>query len=121
MRRLTGLRRLAAAATIPELPLPTRAYGGAADQAVSAFYAARRGAPLWLRAGASSNAARELIGVLAARALDGLPSGPALAARRRSLMARAQTGDAAALSQADRLLSTAWVSTSRRCRPRRRA
>ena len=41
--------------------------------------------------------------------LDGLASGPALAAEAQALIARAQSGDPAALAQAERLLSTAWV------------
>lgn len=99
----------AAAATTPELPAPGSTYGGAADQAVSAFYASRGGAPLWLRGGAQSDAATALMGVLQKAALDGLPSGPALALQAQSLMARASTGDTAALAQADRILSNAWV------------
>jgi murein L,D-transpeptidase YcbB/YkuD len=98
----------AAAATNPELPAPGSTYGGAADQAVSAFYASRGGAPLWLRDG-GGNAAEALIGVLQHAALDGLPNGPVLALQAQSLMARASTGDTAALAQADRLLSNAWI------------
>jgi murein L,D-transpeptidase YcbB/YkuD len=97
---------LAAAAASPELPAPG-AYS--ADQAVSAFYAARGGAPLWLRGGTQSNAAGALIGVLQKAALDGLPSGPALALQAQGLMARASTGDTDALMQADRLLTNAWI------------
>jgi hypothetical protein len=105
----TGLCAPSGAATIPELALSTQAASPAADQAVSNFYAARRGAPLWLRSGADSNAARELIGVLQRAQLDGLASGPPLAGQPQMLMSRAQAGDAAALAQADQLLSTAWV------------
>jgi murein L,D-transpeptidase YcbB/YkuD len=79
------------------------------DQAVAAFYASRHGAPLWLRGGADSSAARELIGTLQRAPLDGLATGPALAAQAESLLARARTGDPQALAGADRLLSTAWV------------
>jgi murein L,D-transpeptidase YcbB/YkuD len=79
-------------------------------QAVDAFYASRGGAPLWLRSGASSNAARELVGVLQRSPLDGLDSGPALAAQAQALIGRAEGGDPQALSAADRLLSVAWVS-----------
>ena len=97
----------AAAATSPELPAPGASVG---DQAVSAFYASRGGSPLWLRSGTHSNAATALIGVLQKASLDGLPSGPALALQAQSLMARASTGDTAALQQADRLLSNAWIA-----------
>lgn len=96
----------AAAAANPELPAPGATYG---DQAVSAFYAARGGAPLWLRGGAQSGAVSALLEALQKAPLDGLPSGPALALQAQSLMARASTGDAAALAQADRLLSNAWI------------
>jgi len=99
----------AAAATTPELAAPGSAYGGAADQAISAFYASRGGAPLWLRAGGDSSAANSLMEVLQRASLDGLPSGPSLALQAQSLMARASTGDAQAAKDADRLLTTAWV------------
>ena len=97
-----------AAATSPELPAPGASIGGAADQAVSAFYAARGGAPLWLR-GANSSAANALIDALQRASLDGMPNGPALALQAQSLMARASTGDDQARANADRLLSIAWV------------
>lgn len=96
------------AAVTPESPGAAIA-SPAASQAVSAFYARRGGAPLWLRAGAESSAARELIGVLERAPLDGFGSGPALAAQAQALIARAQSGDPAARATADRLLSAAWV------------
>jgi murein L,D-transpeptidase YcbB/YkuD len=80
-----------------------------AAQAVSSFYAARQGAPLWLRPGADNSAARELIGALQRGSLDGLPGGPSFAAEAQLLLSRAQAGDADALVHADRLLSTAWI------------
>src|ERR1043165_5394232 len=92
---------------MPELP--AAGYSASAQQAVASFYAARGGARIWLRSGADGNGARELIGVLERAPLDGLQSGPALAAQAQALLARAQSGDPAALSAADRLLSTAWV------------
>jgi murein L,D-transpeptidase YcbB/YkuD len=98
-----------ASAATPPLPSTTPAVSASADQAVSGFYAARRGAPLWLRAGGDSSAAREMIGILQRAPLDGLASGPALAAEAQSLISRAQSGDLAALANAERLLSTAWV------------
>ena len=98
----------AAATTSPALPNGFN-YDSAADQAVSAFYASRRGTPLWLRSGADSAAARELIGVLARAQLDGMPSGPGYAAQAQALIAQAQMGNPTALASADRLLSTGWV------------
>jgi murein L,D-transpeptidase YcbB/YkuD len=79
------------------------------DQAVASFYASRHNSPLWLRAGPNSSAANELIGVLQRAPLDGLSSGPAIAAQVQNLLSRASTGDADALIAADRLLSTGWV------------
>ncbi len=106
---LTVLCAPASAATNPVLPPPATFGSGAADQAISNFYAARNGAPLWLRSGSDSAAARELIGVLERARLDGLLNGPAFAAEAQALLARASTGDPAALANADRLLSAAWV------------
>jgi len=105
---LLGTAVPVSAATTPELP--GVAVSPSAAQAVSAFYASRGGAPLWLRSGADSAAARELIGVLDRAPLDGLESGPALAAQAEAMIANAQAGNPAALRSADALLSAAWVS-----------
>ena len=107
---LLGLSVPVSAATSPELPGVAIQVSPSAAQAVDSFYASRGGSPLWLRSGADSGAARQLIGVLDRAPLDGLASGPALAAQAQALIARAQSGDPAALSAADRLLSAAWVS-----------
>ena len=105
---LTALAVPAVAATNPALPTAAN-YDAAADQAVSVFYASRGGAPLWLRSGADSAAARELIGILQRAQLDGMPSGPGYAAQAQALLARAQMGDPGALAAADRLLTAGWV------------
>ena len=102
---LMGISCPAQGAASPQLP---SASYPATDE-VGAFYAARGGAPVWLHGGADSPAARELIGVLQRAALDGMPSGPALAQQAQALLARAQSGDPATLGAADRLLSSAWV------------
>lgn len=107
---LMGLSVPVSAATSPELPGAEVSISPSAAQAVDSFYASRGGAPLWLRGGADSSAARELIGVLDRSELDGLDNGPELAARAESMIAQAQNGDPAALRAADRLLSAAWVS-----------
>ncbi|MFL6736540.1 MAG: L,D-transpeptidase family protein [Sphingomonas sp.] len=107
---LLGLSAPVSAAANPELPGSAVQISPTAVQAVSAFYASRHGAPLWLRGGGDSSAARELVGVLDRAALDGLANGPALASQAQALLARAQAGDPDALSSADRLLSAAWVS-----------
>jgi murein L,D-transpeptidase YcbB/YkuD len=106
---LLGVSAPVSAATSPELPGAAIELSPSTAQAVDAFYA-NRGGLLWLRGGADSAAARELIGVLDRAELDGLANGPELAAHAQALMARGQTGDPAALSAADRVLSAAWVS-----------
>ncbi|MEA3081109.1 MAG: L,D-transpeptidase YcbB, partial [Sphingomonadales bacterium] len=104
---LMSLSLPAHAAASPQLPSPATYETG--DAAVTAFYASRSGAPLWLRSGADSSAARELIGILQRAALDSMPSGPAFAQQVQALLSRAESGDQAAVSTADRLLSLAWV------------
>ncbi|MBV8908652.1 MAG: hypothetical protein JOZ20_06595, partial [Sphingomonas sp.] len=88
---LMGLTVPAEAATTPEMP-GVATLDPAAGSAVSAFYASRHGAPLWMKEGA----AQQLIGVLQRAALDGMPAGPNLAAQAQGLLARAGAGDAAA-------------------------
>lgn len=101
---LMGLSLPAVAATSPQLPASYNA-----SDPVGAFYGSRDGAPLWLRSGADSSAARELIGILQRAPLDGMPNGPALAQQAQALLARSASGDPAALADADHLLSAAWV------------
>jgi murein L,D-transpeptidase YcbB/YkuD len=64
---------------------------------------------LWVANGRASQGTIELLGVLRRAQLDGLDSGPALAARAEALLQRSQAGDARAAVEADQLLSTAWV------------
>jgi len=99
----------AAAATTPEAPPVAHSFTMFGDPAVSAFYASRRGAPLWLADGPGSPAASELIQILKRSAAEGLYDGPGYAAQAEALIARAQNGDSSALLEADRLLSTGWV------------
>ena len=106
---LTVLAAPVNAASAPSFNMFSQSTGVASSQAVDAFYASRHGAPLWLSQGPSSPSARALISVLRQADLDGLQSGPALAAQADSLIARAAAGDQAALASADRLLSNAWV------------
>jgi murein L,D-transpeptidase YcbB/YkuD len=84
------------------------AQSSSVNEAVSAFYASRRGAPLWL-GNAAGNAAQDVIGILRRAPLDGFAGGPSFAAEAQALIARAQAGDPEALARADRLLSAAWV------------
>ena len=104
----------AAALMVPLVPASagfaeSAAFAQPSDQAVSSFYASRHGAPLWLRGGPESSAARELIDVLQHAPLDGFTSGPAIAAQVQGLLTQARAGDKDALARADRLLSTGWL------------
>jgi murein L,D-transpeptidase YcbB/YkuD len=94
----------AAAATSPQLPAQGALENS--DAALTALYSTHPGG-LWLAGDGS--AARELIGILKRAALDGMPQGPAMATQAELLLARAQAGDAAARSAADRILSAAWI------------
>lgn len=107
---LLGLAAPATGATSPELAEAQVQVSPSAAQAVDSFYARRGGAPIWLRSGADSGAARTLIGILQRAPLDGYDSGPAIAAQAQALLSRAQMGDVQALKAADRLLSIGWVS-----------
>ena len=104
---LSGVAQPALAAT-PALP-NSAAVAPNAHQAVGAFYASRGGAPLWLRSPAEMAAAREFVSILRRAPLDGLASGPVLAAQAEAMLARAATGDAAARTSAEQLLSSAWT------------
>lgn len=64
---------------------------------------------MWVANGRPSEGAIALLDVLRKAPLDGLDSGPALAARAESLLQRASAGDGAAATEADQLLSSAWV------------
>src|SRR5688500_9419809 len=106
---LMTLAAPASGAGFPSIGDGVQSVRGSADGAVASFYAHRNGGALWLREGPDSTAARELTGVLQGAALDGMASGPALAAQANALLSRARAGDPAALRNAERLLSTAWV------------
>ena len=100
---LTVVAVPANAANTPEMPGLAVA-NAPSDGAINNFYASRNGAALW-----SPAAATALIATLERASLDGMASGPAIAAQARALMARANAGDVAARGEADRLLSSAWV------------
>ncbi len=105
---LVGAAQPALAAT-PALPTNATVVAPGAHQAVGNFYASRSGAPLWLKSPSTIAAAREFISVLRRAPLDGLASGPVLAAQAEAMLARAASGDAAARNSAEHLLSSAWT------------
>ncbi|MES2001374.1 MAG: L,D-transpeptidase family protein [Pseudomonadota bacterium] len=83
-----------AAALSPELPVATVGASSPSADAVAQFYASRANAPLWLSSGSPTPAATAFLEVLDHSALDGLASGPQLAARARAMIAREAVGEA---------------------------
>jgi murein L,D-transpeptidase YcbB/YkuD len=75
----------------------------------SRFYAASKNAPIWFRSG-QAEAGPLLVSILRRASIEGFSRGPQLATDVEAALAKAQTGDAAALQDADRVLSRAWVA-----------
>jgi len=82
----------------------------AADEsgAVAAFYRSRGGAPLWF-APRSGAAAQQLVQLLATSSADNLDPRRYQAQRRARAVQAAQSGNPAAVQQAEAMLSTAFV------------
>ena len=98
---------LSAAAVAGSILLSAPGFAAANAPAPAARAVAASG--LWVDHGRATEGSRALIDVLRRAQLDGLDSGPALAARAESLLARASSGDAHAAAEAEQLLSTALV------------
>ncbi|HYI42672.1 MAG TPA: L,D-transpeptidase family protein [Sphingomicrobium sp.] len=77
--------------------------------AVEAFYSTWRYAPIWFRGSTAKPAAQQLVQILNRSPVDGLSSGPQLAAQVQAAIQRAASGNPAALTEAERTLSAAWV------------
>ena len=104
-------KRLAcAAAALLATPAAATGFAELPPAAAVAAFAAERGeAPLWLRDGPDSAAVRRLIATLRQASLDGLATGPRLAAASEAAVARARSGGAVERAEAERMLSAAWV------------
>ncbi|MCY7398389.1 MAG: L,D-transpeptidase family protein [Sphingomonas bacterium] len=89
-------------------PAAVAATQGAAG-AVENFYRARGNAPMWFAAGRESAAAVELVALLRGATLDGLASGPQLAGQIVQAIDAAHRGDARAVAEAERMMSSALV------------
>ncbi|RST30898.1 hypothetical protein HMF7854_08630 [Sphingomonas ginkgonis] len=104
---LAGLSSVATA----QMPMSAPALLSPADTAgIDAFYQINQNRPLWLGSDASRAAIPDLLAALKRAPVEGLAAGPALAANAEAAMAAAGSGDPAAVRQADRALSTAWVA-----------
>ncbi len=100
-----------ALAVTPGAPTSAGAFVPAspAASAVASFHASRNNAPLWTANGTARPAATRLIEHLRQAPIDGLASGPHLANQAQAALTAAQGGNPAAVRDAERLLSTAWV------------
>lgn len=83
-------------------PATTAAPAVVADSNVAPFYAARSGAPIWMRDADSRAAAAKLVEILKRAPIDGLADGPALASSVEAALASGTPAD-------DQIISTAWV------------
>ena len=77
--------------------------------AVAAVYSQHNLGSLWFRGGAPNPAINQLTAILRRAPVDGLASGPQLAAEVEAAVHRAAGGDPAAVAAAERTLSAAWV------------
>lgn len=75
---------------------------------ISRFYTASKNAPIWFRSG-QAEAGPMLVTILKRAPIDGFERGPQLAASVEAALAKAQTGDAAAVQSAERTMSAAWI------------
>ena len=83
--------------------------GAQAHDDYARFYAASKNAPIWFRSG-QTEAGAELLNMLRRSPIEGFARGPQLAVEVEAAIAKAQSGDAAALLEADKALSRAWVA-----------
>ncbi|MBA2467564.1 MAG: L,D-transpeptidase family protein [Sphingomonas sp.] len=104
---LAGTTAAAAQETAPAQlsPLPATS----SNAAVSAFYTSHRAAPMWFRGATATSAALRLVEILKRAQLDGLASGPQLAAQAEAAIARAGTGKPADVMASEQMLASAWV------------
>jgi murein L,D-transpeptidase YcbB/YkuD len=76
---------------------------------VASFYTTYSPKPIWTRAGINEAAVAQLITILQRAPFDGFAEGPQLAAQVQAAVAQARGGDPAAMTAAERTLSTARV------------
>lgn len=93
-----------AAPAAPAVALPASPNG----LTVRHFYERRQYAPIWLRAEAGE-AVGLLLSILRRAPIEGMASGPQVAARLEAAVAAAKAGDAIRQKEAELALSAAWV------------
>src|SRR3569833_2583443 len=85
-----------------------------AANSVSSFYDRFQPRPIWFHNGVADPAASQLVGILRRAPFDGLATGAALAAGVEATLARAQTGNPADVTAADRRRAAAGGGEGRR-------
>jgi len=77
--------------------------------AVASFYDSLHTQPIWFRGGANAAAIAQLTSILQRAPFDGFAEGPQLAAQVQAATAQAASGKAEDVTNAERVLSSAWV------------
>ncbi len=93
----------------PARPAPIMALSSPNASAVNYFYERRQEAPVWFTQAGGTAATSALLSVLRQASIDGMPTGPQVAAQVEAYVLRAQGGDALAVKMAERALTNAWV------------
>ena len=78
--------------------------------AVASFYDTWHSQPIWFRNGPNAAAIAQLMAILQRAPFDGFPEGPALAVQVQAAAGRANSGKPDDVAEAERVLSSAWVS-----------
>ena len=110
---LTALTLMAPAMAFAKqkpLPAPAPQYSAPvfADD-YARFYSANKNAPIWFRSG-QTDAGSVLVSILQRSSVEGFSRSTQLATEVETALAKAQTGDPAAVLEADKVLSRAWVA-----------
>ena len=115
---MQSLKFLAIGVSGLALALASSASGAATDgqsaavsaaTAVASFYQTYNAQPIWFRNGANTAAITRLTEILQRAPFDGFPEGPQLAAQVQAAAAQAASGNSDAVTEAERVLSSAWV------------
>lgn len=94
---------------VPVRPQPIIALSSPTAANVNYFYERRQEAPIWFTQAGGTAATAELLSLLRRASVDGMPTGPQVAAQVEAYVLKAQSGDALARKTAERALSNAWV------------
>ena len=81
----------------------------AAASSVAGFYDTWRTHQIWFKNGVNPAVVSQLVSILQRAPFDGLANGPQLAAQVQSAAAQAASGNPADISNAEQVLSSAWV------------